>query len=196
MLLDEVEKAHKDVHELFFQVFDKGQMEDGEGRLINFRNTIIILTTNAGDNEIMEMCKDENNMPDVDSLEKAARPAMYKVFPAALIGRMSIVPYYPLSHKNLNMIIDLKLNKIVKRVQENYGAEFTYTQAVRDEIIGRCNNIASGARMIDAIISNDLLPQISTQFLEKTMNNRKIVSVEADCMDGKFIYNFEDVEAE
>ena len=196
VLLDEVEKAHKDVHELFFQVFDKGQMEDGEGRLINFRNTIIILTTNAGDNEIMEMCKDENNMPDVDSLEKAARPAMYKVFPAALIGRMSIVPYYPLSHKNLNMIIDLKLNKIVKRVQENYGAEFTYTQAVRDEIIGRCNNIASGARMIDAIISNDLLPQISTQFLEKTMNNRKIVSVEADCMDGKFIYNFEDVEAE
>ena len=196
VLLDEVEKAHKDVHELFFQVFDKGQMEDGEGRRINFRNTVIILTTNVGDNEIMALCQDENNLPGVDTLEQAARPAMYKVFPAALIGRMSIVPYYPLSTKSLNHIIDLKLSKIVKRVKENYGALFTFTQALRDEIISRCNNIASGARMIDAIISNDLLPEISSQFLEKTMNGRKIISVEADCSDHKFTYTFADEPAQ
>ncbi len=195
VLLDEVEKAHKDVHEIFFQVFDKGWMEDGEGRQVNFRNTIIILTTNAGDNEIMGMCTDESKLPSVDDLEKAARPALYKVFPAALIGRMSVVPYYPLSKASLNHIIDLKLAKIVKRVAQNYGATFTFTQAVRDEIINRCNNIASGARMIDAIISNDLLPSISTKFLEKTMENRKILSVEADCKDGVFEYAFKDVEA-
>lgn len=196
VLLDEVEKAHKDVHELFFQVFDKGNMEDGEGRQINFKNTVILLTTNAGDNEIMEMCKDENNLPDVKTLEEACRPALYKIFPAALIGRMSIVPYYPLSHESLNHIIDLKLSKVVKRVKENYGATFTFTQQVRDEIISRCNNIASGARMIDAIISNDLLPEISSKFLEKTMDNRKILGVTVDSKDGEFIYNFEDVEAQ
>ncbi len=196
VLLDEVEKAHKDVHELFFQVFDKGQMEDGAGRLINFRNTVIILTTNAGDNEIMDLCQDEDNLPDVDKLEIAARPALYRIFPAALLGRINIIPYYPLSHKSLNHIIDLKLKKIVRRVKENYNATFTFTQAVRDEIIGRCNNVASGARMIDSIISNDLLPEISIQFLEKTMDNQKIISVNADAKDGKFIYEFETQPAE
>lgn len=196
VLLDEVEKAHKDVHELFFQVFDKGQMEDGAGRLVNFKNTVIILTTNAGDNEIMELCSDENHLPVVEKLEKAARPALYKIFPAALLGRISVIPYYPLSHKSLNHIIDLKLNKIVKRVEQNYGAKFTFTQAVRDEIIARCNNVASGARMIDAIISNDLLPQISTEFLQKTMENKKIISVNADCVDRKFTYSFVDKDAD
>lgn len=193
VLLDEVEKAHKDVHEIFFQVFDKGWMEDGEGRKVNFRNTVIILTTNVGDSEIMSMCSDENNLPSVEELEKAVRPALYKVFPAALIGRMSIVPYYPLGTKNLNRIIDLKLNKIVKRVKENYNAVFEYTQALRDEIIARCNNVASGARMIDAIISNDLLPQVSCSFLEKTMNGRSIVKVKADCNNSEFVFEFEDV---
>ncbi len=193
VLLDEVEKAHRDVHEIFFQVFDKGSMEDGEGRKVNFRNTVIILTTNVGDSEIMSMCSDENNLPSVGELEKAVRPALYKVFPAALIGRMSVVPYYPLGSKNLNCIIDLKLKKIVKRVKENYNAVFEYTQALRDEIIARCNNVASGARMIDAIISNDLLPQVSCSFLEKTMNGRSIVRVKADCKNSEFVFDFEDV---
>lgn len=194
VLLDEVEKAHKDVHELFFQVFDKGQMEDGAGRLINFKNTVIILTTNAGDDEIMAKCQDENKLPTVEELEKACRPALYKIFPAALLGRICVIPYYPLSRVSLNHIIDLKLNKIVKRVQENYGAIFSFTQNVRDEIITRCNNIASGARMIDAIISNDLLPEISMQFLQKTMENKKIVAVHADCVEHKFTFSFKDLD--
>ncbi len=192
VLLDEVEKAHKDVHEIFFQVFDKGQMEDGSGRLINFRNCVIILTTNVGDEAIMERCQDEDNYPSTEILEEAVRPAMMKVFPAALLGRISIIPYYPLGKKALNHIVDLKLNKIVKRVRENYKATFSYTQALRDEIISRCNNVASGARLIDAIVNNDLLPDLSAKFLERTMEGLELESIEADAKDGKFVYTFKD----
>ena len=155
ILLDEVEKAHKDVHEIFFQVFDKGRMEDGAGRLVNFKNTIIILTTNAGDDEIMELCSDEENYPTAELLEKAVRPALMDVFPAALLGRLSVIPYYPLSKKALHNIIDLKLNKVAKRIKDNYNAEMVYDQSLRDEIVSRCDNVASGARLIDAVISNN-----------------------------------------
>lgn len=195
VLLDEIEKAHKDVHEVFFQVFDKGQMEDGSGRLINFRNCVIILTTNAGDEEIVNLCSDENNLPDMKTLEEVARPALRKVFPAALLGRLSVIPYYPLGKDALNHIVDLKLKKIVKRVKENYRAEFTYSQALRDEIISRCNNAASGARLIDAIVNNDLLPDISAAFLEQIMKGKELKTVSADAKDGKFVYNFECKEA-
>lgn len=190
VLLDEIEKAHKDVHEIFFQVFDKGQMEDGSGRLINFRNCVIILTTNAGDEEICSLCTDEKNLPDMKVLEEAARPALRRVFPAALLGRLSVIPYYPLGSEALNHIVDLKLKKIVKRVKENYRAEFTYTQELRDEIISRCDNAASGARLIDAIVNNDLLPEISMSFLEQTMEGHELESVSADAKDGKFIFDF------
>lgn len=191
VLLDEIEKAHKDVHEIFFQVFDKGQMEDGSGRLVNFRNCVIILTTNAGDEEIVELCKDEDHLPDMKTLEEAARPALRRVFPAALLGRLSVIPYYPLGKDALNHIVDLKLKKIVKRVKENYRAELEYSQALRDEIISRCNNAASGARLIDAIVNNDLLPDISAAFLEQIMEGKELKSVKADAKDGKFVYSFE-----
>jgi type VI secretion system protein VasG len=191
VLLDEVEKAHPDVHEIFFQVFDKGQMEDGAGRLINFRNTIIILTTNVGDDAIVDLCQDEDHLPDMAILEAAARPEMMKVFPAALLGRISIVPYYPLGKKALHRIIDLKLRKIVKRVAENYKAELAYTDAVKDEIIRRCDNAASGARLIDAIISNDLLPEISAEFLRNTMEGHVLRKAVIDVKDNSFTYSFE-----
>ena len=190
VLLDEIEKAHRDVHEIFFQVFDKGQMEDGSGRLINFRNTVIILTTNVGDETIMELSADENNLPDTMTLANAIKDDMMKVFPAALLGRITIVPYYPLGKAATNRIIDLKLNKIRKRVMEGYHAELTCTQALRDEIIRRCDNAASGARLIDAVISNDLLPDISEKFLEVTMEGKELASVKADAADGKFVFEF------
>ncbi len=190
VLLDEIEKAHPDVHEIFFQVFDKGQMEDGSGRLINFRNTVIILTTNVGDEEIMKLCRDEDNLPSPDVLEQAVRPAMLRKFPAALLGRLSIVPYYPLGKKALNKIIDLKLNKIVKRVLENYNAELVYTEAVHDEIIRRCNNIESGARLIDSVVNNELLPEISTQFLRNIMDGHKLLRAKIDACDNRFRYLF------
>ena len=194
VLLDEVEKAHPDVHEIFFQVFDKGQMEDGAGRLVNFRNTIILLTTNVGDDAICDLCEDEDNLPDMAVLEKAVRPAMMKVFPAALLGRISIVPYYPLGKKALYKIIDLKLAKVQKRVKENYKAELVYTDAVRDEIIRRCNNVASGARLIDAIVNNDLLPEISAEFLRNTMEGHVLKKATIDVKDEKFAYSFENKE--
>ena len=190
ILLDEVEKAHKDVHEIFFQVFDKGRMEDGAGRLVNFKNTIIILTTNAGDEEIMDLCTDEENYPTAELLEKAVRPALMKVFPAALLGRLSVIPYYPLSTKALHSIIDLKLNKVVKRIKENYNAEMVYDEALRNEIVSRCDNIASGARLIDAVINNDLLPDISAEFLRNTMEGKVMKSINVSVKDGSFIYNY------
>ncbi|MBR4126459.1 MAG: type VI secretion system ATPase TssH [Alphaproteobacteria bacterium] len=194
VLLDEVEKAHPDVHEIFFQVFDKGQMEDGAGRLINFRNTVILLTTNVGDNAICDLCEDEDHLPSMETLEEAVRPAMMKVFPAALLGRISIVPYYPLGKKALYNIIDLKLAKVVKRVKENYKAELTYTDNVRNEIIRRCNNAASGARLIDAIINNDLLPEISAAFLRNTMEGHTLKKAVVDAKDEQFTYEFENKE--
>lgn len=190
ILLDEVEKAHKDVHEIFFQVFDKGRMEDGAGRLVNFKNTIIILTTNVGDDEIMDLCTDEENYPTADLLEKAVRPALMKVFPAALLGRLSVIPYYPLSKKALHSIIDLKLNKVVKRIKENYNADMVYDEPLRDEIVSRCDNIASGARLIDAVINNDLLPDISAEFLRNTMEGKVIKKIQVSVKDSNFIYNY------
>jgi type VI secretion system protein VasG len=193
ILLDEVEKAHPDVHEIFFQVFDKGQMEDGAGRLVNFRNTIILLTTNVGDEAIVDLCGDEDHLPSAEELEAAVRPSMQHVFPAALLGRIQIVPYYPLGKKALHRIIDLKLRKIVKRVAENYKAELAYTGAVKDEIIRRCDNAASGARLIDAIVSNNILPELSAQFLRNTMEGHALKKAEIDAKEEQFAYSFENL---
>jgi type VI secretion system protein VasG len=165
-------------------------MEDGAGRLVNFRNTIIILTTNAGDQAIVDLCEDEDNLPDTETLEEAARPYMMKVFPAALLGRIQIVPYYPLGKKALYRIIDLKLNKIKKRVTENYHAELETTNAVKDEIIRRCDNAASGARLIDAVINNSLLPEISAEFLRNTMEGHVLAKAQIDAKDEQFVYSF------
>ncbi|MBQ3033757.1 MAG: hypothetical protein IJD28_05215, partial [Deferribacterales bacterium] len=139
-------------------------------------------------------CTDEDRLPDASILEKAVRPAMLQTFPAALLGRLSIIPYYPLGKKALNRIIDLKLNKIVKRVKENYGAEIIFDQLVREEIISRCDNVASGARLVDAIINNDLLPDISSQFLVNVMDGKTMKKVSVSASDGKFTYSFEYVE--
>jgi type VI secretion system protein VasG len=190
VLLDEVEKAHPDVHEIFFQVFDKGQMEDGAGRLINFRNTIILLTTNVGDETIAELCADEDNLPAPEAIEAAIRPDLMNVFPAALLGRLQIVPYYPLGKKALYQIIDLKLSKIKKRVVENYKAELVTTDAVKDEIIRRCDNASSGARLIDAVISNTLLPEISSEFLRNTMEGHILEKAVIDAANEQFTYSF------
>ena len=138
VLLDEVEKAHPDVHEIFFQVFDKGMMEDGEGRLIDFKNTIILLTTNVGSDLIMNMCKDPEMMPSPEGVAKALRQPLLKVFPAALLGRLVVIPYYPLSDPMLRSIIRLQLSRIQKRIGENREITFSYDDAVVDLIASRC----------------------------------------------------------
>lgn len=191
VLLDEVEKAHSDVHEIFFQVFDKGVMEDGEGRLIDFKNTLIILTTNVGTDLIMNMCKDPELLPDPDGIAKALRGPLLKTFPAALLGRIVTIPYYPLSDDMLGRIIRLQLDRIVKRVGENHGIELTYSPEVVKLVAARCTEPESGGRMIDAILTNTLLPQISAGVLQGIVEGRAVKRVVVSVAQNEFGYHFD-----
>ncbi|WP_228896480.1 type VI secretion system ATPase TssH [Pseudoduganella aquatica] len=191
VLLDEVEKAHPDVHEMFFQVFDKGFMEDGEGRFIDFKNTLIILTTNAGTDLIAGLCKDPDLMPDPDGMAKALRAPMLKVFPPALLGRIVTIPYYPLSDQMLGQIVKLQLNRIKKRVEARYKIPFNYTEEVVKLVVSRCTEGESGGRMIDAILTNTMLPDISREFLNRMMQGDAIAGVQVDVKDGEFSYRFD-----
>jgi type VI secretion system protein VasG len=190
VLLDEVEKAHPDVHEIFFQVFDKGMMEDGEGRLIDFKNTIILLTTNVGSDLIMNMCKDPEMMPSPDGVAKALRQPLLKVFPAALLGRLVVIPYYPLSDQMLRSIIRLQLSRIQKRVSENQEIAFNYDDAVVELIASRCTELESGGRMVDAILTQTLLPEISRELLTKLMEGTQVQKVDVAVKDGTFAYSY------
>jgi type VI secretion system protein VasG len=165
VLLDEVEKAHPDVLELFYQVFDKGHMEDGEGREIDFKNTIIILTTNAGTDTMAKLCADPETMPGPDGLVKALKPELNKIFKPAFLGRMVLIPYLPIRDENLKQIIRLKLGKIQRRIQENHKIELSYDAALVQEVANRCTEVESGARNVDNILTNTLLPDISRQLL-------------------------------
>ncbi len=191
VLLDEVEKAHSDVHEIFFQVFDKGIMEDGEGRLIDFKNTLILLTSNVGSDLIMSMCKDPELMPDPEGIAKALREPLLKVFPAALLGRIVTIPYYPLSDQMIGEIAKLQLGRIQRRVQANHKVPFSYDDAVVDLIIERCTEIESGGRMIDAILTNTMLPAVSREFLGKMLSGEDVARVHVTVEDGEFGYSFE-----
>jgi type VI secretion system protein VasG len=191
VLLDEVEKAHPDVHEMFFQVFDKGFMEDGEGRFIDFKNTLIILTTNAGTDLIAGLCKDPDLMPDPDGMAKALRAPMLKVFPPALLGRIVTIPYYPLSDQMLGQIVKLQLNRIKKRVEARYKIPFNYTEEVVKLVVSRCTEGESGGRMIDAILTNTMLPDISREFLNRMMQGDAIGGVQVDVKEGEFSYRFD-----
>ena len=191
VLLDEVEKAHPDVHEIFFQVFDKGMMEDGEGRLINFKNTIILLTTNVGTDLIMNLCKDPELKPDVEGMGKALRQPMLKVFPAALLGRLSVVPYYPLSNAMLKSIIRLQLKRIKQRIATNHEAALTYDDPVVDLIATRCTELESGGRMIDAILTQTLLPEISREILSRMMEGQRVSAVRIEAKENNFVFNYE-----
>ena len=189
VLLDEVEKAHSDVHEIFFQVFDKGQMEDGEGRLIDFKNTIILLTTNVGSDLIMNMCADPDLMPSVEGLQKSLREPMLKVFPAALLGRITVIPYYPLSDDMIKEITRLQLGRIQRRIAGNHDAEFTYGDDVLDLIASRCTEVESGGRMIDAILTQTMLPELSSRFLQRMMEGERVGRVTIGVSDGEFTYD-------
>ncbi|MBC7156725.1 MAG: type VI secretion system ATPase TssH [Rhodobacteraceae bacterium] len=191
VLLDEVEKAHPDVHEIFFQVFDKGRMEDGEGRMIDFRNTLILLTTNAGTDMIMDMCADPDLMPDPEGMAKALREPLLKIFPPALLGRLVTIPYYPLSPAMIAEITKLQLGRIRRRVETTHEVPFSYTDAVVDTIVSRCQEVESGGRMIDAIVTNTMLPDISSEFLRRMMEGRTVTKVALDAADGNFTYAFD-----
>jgi type VI secretion system protein VasG len=190
VLLDEVEKAHPDVHEIFFQVFDKGWMEDGEGRYIDFKNTIILLTSNAGSDLIMSLCKDPELTPEPEAIAKALREPLLKVFPAALLGRIVTIPYYPLSDTMLGSIVRLQLNRIVKRVKENHKIPLTYSDDVVKLIISRCTELESGGRMIDAIVTNTMLPKISLEYLNRLAQGKALSSIAIATEKDEFSYTF------
>ena len=190
VLLDEVEKAHPDVHEIFFQVFDKGVMEDGEGRVIDFKNTLILLTTNAGTDMIMDLCSDPDLMPEPEGIAKALREPLLKIFPPALLGRLVTIPYYPLSPDMIAQITRLQLGRIKKRVEQAHGVPFSYSDAVVDEIVNRCQELESGGRMIDAIVTNTMLPDISNEFLRRMMEGNPVEKVAIDVTDKEFTYSF------
>ena len=178
VLLDEVEKAHPDVMELFFQVFDKGMLEDGEGREIDFKNTVILLTSNVGSETIMKLCADPDTAPEAGPMVEAIRPELLARFPAALLGRLVTVAYYPILGENLRRIVQLQLSRIVRRVRENHDVEMIVSDAVVDAVARRCTEAESGARNIDAILTHGLLPEISAEFLSRMAEGRPFEKVE------------------
>jgi type VI secretion system protein VasG len=190
VLLDEVEKAHSDVHEIFFQVFDKGVMEDGEGRIIDFKNTIILLTTNVGSDLIINLCKEPEMMPSPEGIAKALRPSLLKVFPAALLGRLVVIPYYPLSDGMLKSIIRLQLSRIQQRIRDGRDITLNYEDAVVDLIASRCTELESGGRMVDAILTHTLLPEISRELLNRLMEGTHPQKIQVTVNEGDFAYDY------
>jgi type VI secretion system protein VasG len=190
VLLDEIEKAHPDVHELFFQVFDKGIMEDGNGRPINFKNCVILLTSNVGTEVIMDMADAGNVTPDPEVVEAALRPPLQQVFPPALLGRIVTIPYFPLGTEVLGGITKLKLGAVAKRLKDAHGAKMSYGDDVLSHIVEQCRDPDSGGRMIDNIITNSILPDLSRQVLSRMVSGEKMTSVDVVMEEGRIGYRF------
>ncbi len=189
VLLDECEKAHPDVLELFFQVFDKGSMEDGEGREIDFKNTIIILTSNAATDTMMKLVADPETMPSPAGIVTAMKPELNKIFKPAFLGRMVIIPYFPVRDETLKTIIKLKLRKIQKRIFENHKIELNYDPQLVEEVAKRCTEVESGARNVDNILTNTLLPEVSKTLLGQLAEGVKPKSIHVSIgEDGSFVY--------
>jgi len=190
VLLDEVEKAHPDVMELFYQVFDRGVLEDGEGREIDFKNTVILLTSNVGSATVMEHCTDTATRPAPAALVEALRPQLLSVFKPALLGRMITVPYYPLTDTVMRNIIALQLGRIGERLAAHHGADFHYDEAVMDVIAARCQEVQSGARNVDHILTGTLLPEVSGAFLARMAKGETITTVHVSVAEtGDFVYH-------
>ncbi|MBN3753177.1 type VI secretion system ATPase TssH [Paraburkholderia sp. Tr-20389] len=191
VLLDEVEKAHPDVLEMFFQVFDKGTMDDAEGREIDFRNTLIILTSNVGSSAVMQAClnKSAEELPDAGTLAETLRPQLYKAFKPAFLGRMKVVPYYPISDDVLAEIIELKLERIRRRIEANHKAAFEWDESLVDAVLARCTEVDSGARNVDHILNGTLLPEIAQHVLERIADGVPIKRIGARATEaGEFDY--------
>jgi len=185
VLLDEMEKAHTDVMELFYQVFDKGFMEDAEGREVDFKNTVIIMTSNAGSDLIMKLCNHSGAWPEPADLVEVLNPALRKIFKPALLGRLIVVPYYPIDDESLRRIVGLKLAQIGQRLQENHRVPFTYSEELVSEIVGRCTEVESGARNVDHILTGTLLPEVSGEMLSRMAAGNTLTRVHVTASQGK-----------
>jgi type VI secretion system protein VasG len=192
VLLDEVEKANVAVQEIFYQVFDKGTLQDDKGTEVNFKNTIILLTSNAGTDTIMKLCADPDTRPEPEALGEALRPDLLKIFKPALLGRISVIPYYPLDDTMLKSIVRLQLKKIGDRLRENHRAEFTYDDSLVTMIAGRCKEVESGARNVDHILTGTLLPEMAGEILSRSVDGRAIKSVHiTGSPQGTFVYQMD-----
>jgi type VI secretion system protein VasG len=185
VLLDEMEKAHTDVMELFYQVFDKGFMEDAEGRDVDFKNTVILMTSNTGSDLIMKLCADPDTRPEPAALAEALNPELRKIFKPALLGRLIVVPYYPIDDQSLRRIIKLKLGQIGERLEENHRVPFTYSEELISEIVRRCTEVESGARNVDHILTGTLLPQVSSEMLSRMVTGTALSRVHVSADQGK-----------
>jgi type VI secretion system protein VasG len=192
LLLDEMEKAHPGVQDVFYQVFDKGHMKDGEGRDIDFKNTVIIMTSNAGTDLIKSLCSDPDTRPSAEALADALHPELLKTFKPAFLGRVTTIPYFPLSDDIMRRIIRLKLGKVVRRVRENYGAKLEYTEQVVDAIAARCTEVDTGARNVDKILNKTLLPELSGEFLNSMADAKEFKRVVVDAGESGFVYSLLD----
>lgn len=190
ILLDEVEKAHPDVHEIFFQVFDKGMMDDSEGRRIDFKNSLILLTSNVGSDVIMAKTDSGRIRTGVENLDSALRGPLLKVFPAAFLGRVVTIPYYPLSDAMIESITRHQFGKIARRLRANNDAELVIGEGVLDLIKARCTEIESGGRMIDAILTNTVLPELSRGVLNRSLEGSPFSKVMIEASDAGFTYTF------
>ncbi|MEM7199364.1 MAG: type VI secretion system ATPase TssH [Planctomycetota bacterium] len=190
VLLDEVEKAHSDVMELFFQVFDKGVLEDGEGRDIDFKNTVILLTSNVGSDTIMKLCADPDTVPEPDGIVDTIRPELLRKFPAALLGRLVVLPYHPILPGILRQIVRLQLGRIEERLQANHGVHMAYDESLIERIAERCTEAESGARNVDRVLTQGMLPTISRELLARMANDQSFEEVSAT-MDESGRFQFE-----
>lgn len=190
VLLDEMEKAHPGVQDVFYQVFDKGNMKDGEGRDIDFRNTVILMTSNAATDTIMKLCADPETMPGPEALAEAIHPELLNSFKPAFLGRVVVVPYFPLGDDIMRQIAELKLGKVARRVDENYKAKFTWSESVVDHIVSRCTEVDSGARNVDRILTGSLLPEMSAVFLSRMAEGQEFSEVNVD-LDESGAFRFE-----
>ena len=190
VLLDEIEKAHPDVHELFFQVFDKGWMEDGEGRRVDFRNTIILLTSNVGTEEITQRCQQAEAVVSDDELADALRPALLTVFPPALLGRMAVIPYFPLDHDGMAQIARLQLQRLARRVQAHYGAELLMDEPALELLLSQCAYAESGGRLIEAMMNQHILPELSQYLLTAALDDSIAQRIELSARDGRYLWSY------
>ena len=192
VLLDEMEKAHPGVQDIFYQVFDKGSLRDGEGRDIDFKNTVILMTTNAGTDTIMGLCSDPETTPDPEGLAKATHEELLKTFKPAFLGRLDLVPYYPLAEEVMKQIAELKLGKIRSRIRDSYRADFSYSPELVQEITDRCQEVETGARNIDHILTRTLLPELAQEFLARTARGEGVsrVNIALDT-EGGFVYEID-----
>jgi type VI secretion system protein VasG len=189
VLLDEMEKAHPGVQDVFYQVFDKGVMKDGEGRDIDFKNTVILMTTNAGTDTIMSLCADPETAPDAEGLRAALHEDLLKTFKPAFLGRLTLVPYFPLGDEVMAKIIELKLGKVGQRIRDSYRAEFGYAPELITTIAERCQEVETGARNVDHILTRSLLPELSAEFLVRAAKGESISRVHVSIDDSGFVYD-------